>query len=384
MARFRWDPTAAYRELVLEPEPADRFCAHCGAFTHIFDHRDRRLFVFEGPVHLVSKLAHCSNKGCPGHAEVLESPAEMMLAPPYWTIGWDVFAWMGHRRFARHWSVPQIVAELKDRYGISLSADAIEEYVGRYQIMVAARESAPERLAEEYREVEDVVLSVDGVQPEKGHETLYVVREHRLKRTWFAVPLLSSSTEELKQQVFEVAAAWVARLGKRVRLWISDKQKAFVTCIAEVFPGVAHRYCKNHFLRDLAKPVLEKDSHAKVQMRRKVRGLRTVERRILDERRPPACPPSPQAALDSEPAAPMDEPTSPTTSEAPSPSPGALRTQAQDVVLEYAAAIRGILNDDRGGPLDPAGLRMAEALGEVRASLQRCIAQEKGGPANAN
>ena len=75
-------------------------------------------------------------------------------------------------------------------------------------------------------------------------------------------------------------------VGKPVKLWISDKQQAFVTGIAEVFPGIPHRYCANHFLRDLAKPVLEIDGHAKVQMRRKVRGLRDVERRILSERAP--------------------------------------------------------------------------------------------------
>ena len=54
-----------------------------------------------------------------------------------------------------------------------------------------------------------------------------------------------------------------------------------MTGIAAEFPGVPHRYCDNHFLRDLAKPVLEADSHAKVQMRRKVRGLRKVEQTVL-------------------------------------------------------------------------------------------------------
>jgi len=34
-------------------------------------------------------------------------------------------------------------------------------------------------------------------------------------------------------------------------------------------------------MRDAAKPVLEMDSHAKVQMRRKVRGLRDIERKML-------------------------------------------------------------------------------------------------------
>ncbi len=41
-----------------------------------------------------------------------------------------------------------------------------------------------------------------------------------------------------------------------------------------------HGYFKNHFLRDVAKPVLEANSHAKVQMRRKVRGFRSIEQSL--------------------------------------------------------------------------------------------------------
>jgi hypothetical protein len=382
MARLRWDPRIEFRELVLEPEWDDRACAHCGRYTYIYEHRDRRLYLLTGATHLVSKIAHCMDKGCPGHREVVESAAEMGLAPPFWTIGWDLFAWMGHRRFARSWSVPQIRAELADSYGIAVSADLIEDYLRRYQAIVAARESAPETLADAYRKVKDLVLTIDGLQPEKGHETLYVVRELRLKRVWFATPLLSSSASEVKS-VFEQADAWAKRLGKPVRLWISDKQKAFVSGIAQVFPGVPHRYCVNHFLRDLAKPVLEHDSHAKVQMRRKVRGLRQVERSILDERREDSTPTVGAGdAVQPTPATPST--SNPATPAAASSAPEAARSVAQDIVLEYAAGIRGILNDDQGGPLEPPGLRMAEALGEVRASLQRCVERQKGGPAIAS
>jgi len=383
MSRLRWDPGIKFRPIVLEPEWEDRPCAHCGKFTYIYEHRDRRLHLLTGATRLVSKLAHCPDKGCPGHAEVVESAAEMTLAPPYWTIGWDVLAWMGHRRFARDWSVPQIRAELNDSYGIAVSPDLIEDYLRRYQVIVAARESAPEHLAEVYRGVEDVVLTIDGLQPEKGHETLYVVRELRLKRIWFAIPLLSSSAPEVKR-VLELAATWAQQLGKPVRLWISDKQKAFVTGIAEVFPGVGHRYCANHFLRDLAKPVLELDSHAKVQMRRKVRGLRQVERRILDERgasetMAPAPARSSVAAVTELPMSAAPDSTSPAAGPGASVTQDPQRAEAQDVVLAYSSVIRGILNDDQGGPLHPPGLRMAEALSEVRSSLQRCVAEEKRG-----
>jgi hypothetical protein len=141
-------------------------------------------------------------------------------------------------------------------------------------------------------------------------------------------------------------------LGKPVRLWLSDKQDAFVKGIALEFPGVPHRYCCNHFLRELAKPTLELDSHAKVRMRKKVRGLRGIERQVLRSR--PADPGAP----------------------APDPDP------AGQVVLDYCGAVRGILNDDQGGPLRPPGLRMAEALREVRASLGRALALGRPGLAH--
>ncbi len=79
---------------------------------------------------------------------------------------------------------------------------------------------------------------------------------------------------ELYDQTLQLSVT--INLLRALSLWISDKQDAFVKGIAAEFPDVPHRYCDNHFLRDLAKPVLEADSHAKVQMRRKVRGLRKV------------------------------------------------------------------------------------------------------------
>ena len=36
-----------------------------------------------------------------------------------------------------------------------------------------------------------------------------------------------------------------------------------MTRIEKKLTGVPHRYCDKHFLRDLAKPVLEADSHAR-------------------------------------------------------------------------------------------------------------------------
>ena len=354
-----------------ELDVLDRDCPFCGRFMHICDHRYRRFHSLEGPVELVCKLNHCPDVACQGHAKTISPELEMTIALPKMAIGWDVFCWIGHRRFSRHWSIPQIEAELSDQYRIEISADAIGRYILRYQVMLAARQEDPKTLLEQYQSVDEIILCIDGLQPEKGHETLYVVRELTQKRVWFAEALISATAEEVRRLIAK-AKQWAGALDKKVGLWLSDRQDAFVTGIAAEFPDVPHRYCDNHFLRDVAKPVLEADSHAKVTMRKKVRGLRKIEQTVL--KRQGAETPKDTTAAD---------PESSVGVVMPAVTPPQVDA-AGAVVLDYCAAVRGIVNDDQGGPLHPPGLRMAEALNEVRESIQRNLDEKKGGSQRSN
>jgi hypothetical protein len=199
------------------------------------------------------------------------------------------------------------------------------------------------------------------------------VRELTQKRVWFAEPLISATDAEV-QRLIAKAKQWAASLDKTVVLWISDKQDAFVKGIAAEFPGVPHRYCENHFLRDVAKPVLEADSHAQVQMRKKVRGLRKIEQAVLKDERV-------STGRDRMPNDPQDNLAVSTDSVAPKATEV---DSADEIVLAYCTAVRGLLNDDQGGPLEPPGLRMADALTEVRESIQRNLDAKKGGPQSSN
>jgi hypothetical protein len=358
-----------------ELDVLDRECAVCGRGMYVCDHRYRHFHTLEGPVELVCKLNHCPDPTCPGHAHTKSPELEVTLALPKWAIGWDVLCWIGQRRCSRHWSIPQIQAELWDAHGIALSADSLARYIRHYQIMLAARQEDPVALRRQYQAVEEIILSIDGLQPEKGHETLYVVRELTQKRVWFAEPLISATADEVRRLIAK-AKAWAEALGKPVALWLSDRQDAFVTGIAAEFPDVPHRYCANHFLRDVAKPVLEADSRAKVQMRKKVRGLRKIEQAVL--KRPSAG--ASNSSLEDDSKA-----TFTATVGAAAASSEVVRVaSASAVVLDYCATVRGILNDDQGGPLQPTGLRMADALHEVRASIQRNLDEKKGGSLRSN
>src|SRR5499425_1637647 len=279
---YRWPVGTVFNRLTLDVE--DRSCPVCNRSMHVCDHRYHHLWTFQGATQVINRLVRCPGLSCESRGRTFSPEAELSLSMPRWCLGWDVLCWLGHRRFARHWSVPQLRLELHDTHRIRLSDDAIETYIGRYQTMLAARQQDPARLVEAYRDIESLVLTIDGLQPEKGHETLYMVRELTRKRVWFAEPLLSSATQEVRRLIV-VARQWAERLAKPVGVWMSDKQDAFVKAIGTEFPNTPHRYCQNHFLRDVAKPVLELDSQAKVKMRHKVRGLRTIERRVLAARR---------------------------------------------------------------------------------------------------
>ena len=172
---YRWPAGTVCNRMTLDVE--DRSCPVCGRYMHVCDHRYHHLWTFQGATEVINRLVNCPDPSCESRGRTFSPEAELSISMPRWCLGWDVFCWLGHRRFARHWSVPQLRLELNDTHRIRLSEDAIETYIGRYQTMLAARQQDPARLAEAYRDIESLVLTIDGLQPEKGHETLYVVRE---------------------------------------------------------------------------------------------------------------------------------------------------------------------------------------------------------------
>ena len=226
-----------------------------------------------------------------------------------------------------------------------------------------------------------------------------MVRELTRKRVWFAEPWRASATEEVRRLIVG-ARQWSERLAKPVRVWMSDTQDACVKAMASECPGTPHRYCQNHFLRDVAQPVRDMESRAQGKMRRKVRGVRAIARRVLEERRQAGAPaPTP---LDESPKTEETPCANPSEATAAAPhassdlgwtstdstlqatgrattraAPGA--DEVGEVVLGYWAAVRGILHDSQGGPLHPPGLRMREALQDVRDALERNLPAKQGG-----
>src|SRR5262249_51154786 len=69
---------------------------------------------------------------------------------------------------------------------------------------------------------------------------------------------------------------------------VSDGQHAIRQAVAAVFPGTPYQLCQFHFPREAARPIYEADRHAKKGLKKKVRGVRKIERQMEDRSDPEA------------------------------------------------------------------------------------------------
>ncbi|WP_025693343.1 transposase, partial [Paenibacillus zanthoxyli] len=124
-----------------------------------------------------------------------------------------------------------------------------------------------------------LLLSMDGVQPEKGNETLYVVREGFSGRILAAKNLKSGSKTEL----MALLKRPLKDLGLPVIGLVSDGQKSIRLAMEETWPDTPYQYCQYHYLKDIAKPVVDLDRKLKTGLKKSLRGLREIEKQVQDD-----------------------------------------------------------------------------------------------------
>jgi hypothetical protein len=169
------------------------------------------------------------------------------------------------------------------------SERSVTNLLDRYDELLSLRLTDSARLREVVRTQGRVVLAIDGLQPDVGHEVLWVVRDCLSSEVLAARSLLASGEEELAPLLKQVQAA----LAVPVAGVVSDGQRSIRNAVASALPGVPHQLCHFHYLREAARPLYEADRHAKKELKKRVRGVRPIERAMEgrdDDRRPPLKP----------------------------------------------------------------------------------------------
>src|SRR5947209_9798837 len=311
------------RALTLKPMTLD--CPECRHRTRADYNNFRTITTLEGVLRLTLAIRRCPNPECPRFLRPYRPEAESHLALPYHEFGLDVMATVGRLRYAEHRSIPEIHRELTRR-GIVVAPRTVTNLLDRYDELRALATADPRRLGPLLRPQGRVILAIDGLQPDVGHEVLWVLRDCLSGEILLARSLLSSTAKDLAGLIAEVREALTVPITGA----ISDGQESIRNAVEQALKGVPHQLCHFHYLREAAKPIYEADRHAKKELKKRVRGVRPIERQAEEE-------PSEQA----------------------------------EMVRDYCAAVRAALTDDGRPPLAASGLKLQERLAKVVASLDR-------------
>jgi len=195
-----------------------------------------------------------------------------------------VIALIGSFRFREHRSVPEMYRALLSR-GVSVTERSVTNLMQRYEEWVALRVADHERIKARLQKQGQVILAIDGLQPDVGHEVLWVVRDCLAEEILLARPLRSHSQGDLTT-LRTFVKEQLDQLEVPVKGVISDGQETIGSAVAFVFPEVPHQLCQFHYLKDAVDPLYEADRHAKTHLKKHVRGVRPLER-ALEERSDP-------------------------------------------------------------------------------------------------
>src|SRR5262249_1428991 len=233
-------------------------CPECQHRTWARYDNYRTITTLDGVLRLTLAVRRCNHPDCPRFLQPYRPEAEPHFALPYHEFGLDVMATVGRLRHAEHRSIPEIHHELTRR-GLVVSQRTVTNLLDRYDELRALATADPERLGPLLRDQRRVILAIDGLQPDVGHEGLWVLRDCLSGESLLARSLLWASAKDLAGLITEVQQA----LPVPITGVISDGQGSTRKAVARALPEVPHQLCQFHYLRAAAKPISEADRHAK-------------------------------------------------------------------------------------------------------------------------
>ena len=312
--------------------PLKESCEQCGQPLWVGYHGSRTVTRLDGLWKLTIVVRRCIQPECPRYHVAYRPEEEGRWALPHGEFGLEVIALIGQWRFREHRSVPEMHRSLLSR-GVSITERSVTHLMQRYEELVALRITDQQRIKMRLQQQGHVILALDGLQPDVGHEVLWVVRDCLSEEILLARPLLSSTQGDLTALLTEVKCQ-LKQLEVPVKGVISDGEETIRSAVAFVFPEVPHQLCQFHYLKDATKPLYEADRNAKTQLKKHLRGVRPIERALEEQ-----------------------------------------STPENEAIRGYCLAVRAALTDDGRSPLQPSGLKLHDRMTLVSDSIARV--QEK-------
>jgi hypothetical protein len=226
-----------------EPElpTLTRTCPGCGAASWAAYTTYRTVTTLDGLVRLGLQVRRCRNRDCPRLGRPLRPEGEGRLVLPQHEFGRDVIALGGALRHAERRSVPQIHAGLARR-GVPICARSGGNLLDRYDELLTLSTADLGRRRRITAEAGRVILAIDGLRPDGGHEVLRVPRDVLSGEVLLARSLLSSTQDDLAKSIREVKEA----VPVPVAGVVADGQGSIRKAVKKALDGVPHQLCQSH------------------------------------------------------------------------------------------------------------------------------------------
>lgn len=319
-------PRRAYR-------PQQRLCPICRSLlkrSHIVWRK--RLICSTGLVDIVSWGYRCPNQTCLGQQHIYRSAEAEHLHLKHRRFSRELIIQVGYRRFWYYQTVTELYQWLSQEMRVPISERQVLNLIADFLALLRAAQ--PTKIQQRLKEQEQLLIGIDGMQPEKGNTCLYVVRELQTDLTLMAENLVESGNETLSNRLFEPLKELANDLDLTWHGVISDAQLSIRVAIAKSLPDVPHQVCQFHCLRTAGDWIFQTDRKLKKRLKSALRQRLTR----LQKRLTALAQPNPYQA----------------------------------VLIDYADTLRVTLLINGIAPFTLGGVRVYEALSDMAASLIRC------------
>ncbi len=305
---------------------------------------DRNIITLKQVIRLVHCGYRCPQPDCAGRKTLYRSAEADALALAGFTFGLDIVLRVGQLRLREHQTVDEIHQSLSEQLAPLEQTISRREILFLFEAYSALLRAGTEVIddeawKEQVRRNKGILLSIDGIQPDAGNETIYLIRDVLTGRILNAENTTESTKERLKQILAPVMALKLPVIGV-----ISDAQPTELQAVADLWPDVPHQICQFHAIREAGRLIYNADYRVKTDMRISMQEKTHAYRHNLHKRLREA-----------------EEQKEEKEQE----------IQQLRILEDYAAMVEGALNIDGLKPFGYAGLEMQEALTHIQTSLEK-------------
>lgn len=251
-------------EIVIDPFEGAK-CSICGKNLHSGARGYRSICKLDGPVIFTKVKRRCCDPKCEGY-RIYRQPTAVMdrIAMRRGDFGLDVILRIGELRIKERQSLSETYQTLRAQYPeLVISERTVARLIHDYNALVVTATLAPAVLAEKLNGRTEITISIDGLQPDQDQDMLWLIRDQVTGTPLAAATWPSASHLEIVDLLRQVA-----RLGLTIKAVVSDGQDCILKAVEEELPGVPHQVCQFHFIKNVAKPLMDRDGELHKQLKK--------------------------------------------------------------------------------------------------------------------